>query len=87
MGSISGATLKLDANLTVDSSGDAHGAASSKEGLIFVEEVTPRLDPDKSDASMRGAVELNLWGSFVWGLYRSSAYGCEMYHDASLPSS
>lgn len=87
VGTISGATLKLDANLTVDSSGDAHGAAFSKEGLIFVEEVPPRLDPDKSDASMRGAVELNLWGSFVWGLYRSGAYGCEMYHDASLPSS
>lgn len=87
VGTIAGATLKLDANLTVDSSGDAHGAAFSKEGLIFVQEVAPRMDPDTSDKSMRGAVELNLWGSFVWGLYRSGAYGCEMYHDASLPSS
>jgi hypothetical protein len=36
---------------------------------------------------MRGAVELNCWGSYVWGLYRSSAYGCEILVDASMPTS
>jgi len=59
----------------------------AKEGLIYVSEQEPRLDPDSSDKSMRGAVELNVWGSYVWGNYRASAYGNPVTFDASLPTS
>lgn len=81
-----GATVKRSANVIPDSADDVSGGAFSREGLIFVEEVAPRSDPDMSDKSLRGAVELNYWGSYVWGTYRPSAYGCEILGDASLPS-
>lgn len=76
----------FDANLVVDSNDDCSGAVYSKEALIYVTEVEPMMEPDERDASAR-AIELNLWGSFAWGLYRSSAYGCEVLTDASLPTS
>jgi hypothetical protein len=87
LGTYAGTTVKLDANISVDTDDDASGATFSQEGLNFVSEVEPQFDPDDSDKSMRGAVELNLWGSYVWGLYRSSNYGVELLFDASLPTS
>jgi len=87
LGTFAGATVKRDANIAVDSSDDGSGAFFSQEGFIYVSEVEPRLDPDDSDKSMRGAVELNLWGSYVWGLYRSSNYGVELLFDCTLPTS
>ena len=87
LGKYAGTTLKTDANIAVDGNDDASGATFPKEGWIYVSEVTPQFDPDTSDKSMRGAVELNLWGSYVWGLFRSSNYGVELLFDASLPTS
>ena len=84
IGAFWGATVKKSANLV--GATDASGGAFSKEGLIFVSEVEPRSDPDTSDKSLRGAVELNYWGSYVWGLYRSGAYGCEIRGLITLPT-
>ena len=86
LGTFFGAVVKRSANLLPNSSDDVSGGAFSREGLIYVSELEPRLDADTSDKSMRGAVELNLWGSFVWGLYRSGAYGCEILGAAVMPS-
>ena len=87
IGRFAAATVKLDANIPVDSSDDASGAYFSKEGLIYVLEERPRLAPQRDDQSMRGAVELNLWGSYAWGLYRAGASGTELLFDASNPTS
>ena len=86
LGTMFGATVKKSANIIPDSSDDCSGGAFSKESLIYVSELEPRLDPDTSDKSMRGAVELNVWGSYVWGLYRATAYGVEILGDATLPA-
>jgi hypothetical protein len=85
LGSFWGAVVKQTANLLPDGDDDVSGGAYSKEGLIYVSEVEPRSDPDTSDKSLRGAVELNVWGSYVWGLYRAGAYGVEILGDASMP--
>lgn len=87
LGTIGSVIVKTDANLAVDANDDFTGAVFAKEGLIYVSEQEPRLDPDSSDKSMRGAVELNVWGSYVWGNYRASAYGNPVTFDASLPTS
>ena len=87
LGTFADATVKRDANISVDVNDDASAAFFSQEGFIYVSEVEPQFDPDTSDKSMRGAVELNLWGSYVWGLYRSDHYGIELLFDASLPTS
>lgn len=86
LGTFWGTTVKQSANLIPDSSDDVSGGAFSKEGLVYVSEVEPRSDPDTSDASLRGAVELNYWGSYVWGTYRPGAYGVEILGDCSMPS-
>ena len=85
LGMFWGATVKSSANLLPDADDDVSGAALTKEGLIYVSEVEPRSDPDTSDKSLRGAVELNYWGSYVWGLYRAGAYGVEILGDATMP--
>lgn len=87
IGTIQNAVVKFDANIAVDVNDDCSGAMFSKEGLIYVSEVEPRMDPDDSDKSMRGAIELNLWGSYAWTLFRPDAYGVELLFDASLPTS
>lgn len=87
LGTIGSVIVKTDANLIPNASNDSTGAIFAREGLIFVSEENPRLDPDSSDKSMRGAVELNVWGSYVWGNYRASAYGNPMTFDASMPTS
>lgn len=88
IGEVSGTIVKLDPNIPLDPTGvAATGAGFSQEGLIYVSELEPRLDPDTSDKSMRGAVELNLWGSYVWGLYRPTNYGVGLQFDASMPTS
>ena len=86
LGMFWGATVKRSANLIPDSSDDVSGGAFCREGLVFVEEVAPRSDPDTSDKSLRGAVELNYWGSYVWGTYRPGAYGVEILGDCTMPS-
>ena len=85
LGSFFGATVKKSANLIGDGV-DASGGAFSKEGLIYVSELEPRSDPDTSDKSLRGAVELNYWGSYVWGTYRPAAFGCEIRGLITLPT-
>ena len=84
LGSFWGTTVKKSANLIGTT--DVSGGAYSKEGLIYVSEVEPRSDPDTSDKSLRGAVELNYWGSYVWGTYRPGAYGCEIRGLVTLPA-
>ena len=84
IGQFWGVVVKKCANLI--GATDASGGAFSKEGLIYVSEVEPRADNDTSDKSLRGAVELNYWGSYVWGTYRPGAYGCEIRGLITLPT-
>jgi len=85
LGMFWGTTVKKSANVIPDSSDDVSGGAFCREGLNYVSELEPRSDPDTSDKSLRGAVELNYWGSYVWGVYRAAAYGCELLGDATMP--
>jgi len=86
-GTFFGMKIREDANISIDASDDGVGAGYSMDGLAYVSEVAPRLDPDRSDKSMRGAVELNLWGSYAFGVYRAGAYGVASTFEAILPSS
>jgi len=87
LGMLAGLDVRQDANIPVTSTPSAAGGAFSKQGMVYVSELEPRLDPDTSDKSLRGAVELNLWGSYVWGVYRAANYGVGITFDASLPTS
>ena len=81
-----GVEIFEDANIAVDSSDDASGAMFSKEGFYYIEELAPKMEAEFDDPSLR-ALELNLVGSYTWGLYRASNMGVEILADASLPTS
>ncbi len=85
LGQFWGAVVKKSANLLPDAGDDVSGGAYVSEGLIYVSELEPVSDPDTSNKSLRGAIELNYWGSYVWGTYRAGAYGVEVLGDASMP--
>ena len=87
LGRLSNIKIWEDGNIAVDASDDASSAVFSQEGLIYVSEVEPMLDSEKNDVSMRGAVELDLWGAFVWGTHLPDNYGVEILGDATLPTS
>ncbi len=78
-------TIKKDANIPVTSTPSALGGSFSQKGLLYVSEVEPRIVLDKSDVSMRDAVEANVWGSYKFGLYRPANYGIGMSFDATVP--
>ncbi len=85
VGSLFGVPIYEDANITVDGNNDAKGAMFSKAGLIQVVEFEPSEAVDE-DKSLR-AKEVNIVGSYTWGLYRPAAFGVEIFADASLPTS
>lgn len=87
LGQLAGIIVREDANIDVDGSDDAINGFYGREHLVYVNEVSPRMDPDTSDKSMRGAVELNLWGSYVWGTYRADVGIFAGTFDASIPTS
>src|SRR3972149_4127020 len=85
----SGMAIHLDANVDSSTAGTAAATncAFAQMGMVYVSRLEPKLEPDTSDKSMRGAVELNLWGSYVWGVYRAANYGVSVVADCSLPTS
>jgi hypothetical protein len=87
IGQLSGFIVRENANIAVDSLNDSVSGGYSMQGLVYVDEVPVRADPDTSDKSMRGAIEMNVWGSYTWGVYRPSAYGVAMTFDSPLPTS
>jgi hypothetical protein len=79
-------TIKRDANIPVTSTPSATGGIFSGSGFIYVSEVEPRIVKDTSDVSMRDAVEVNVWGSYKFGLYRPANYGIPMIFDCTTPT-
>lgn len=82
-----GFNVKETANIPVDANDDAILGAYSTEGLIFVSELEARIDADTTNKSMRGAIELNAWGSYTYGVYRPDAFSVQGTFDASIPTS
>lgn len=85
IGSLFGANIYRDANTTIVSSTNAQNGVFSEEGLIYVPEFEPYLDPDRSPSGR--FTEINIIGSYVYGVYRPAAYGVLITSDCTLPTS
>lgn len=79
-------TIKKDANIPVTSTPSATGGLYSRAGFIYVSEVEPHIVKQTDDVSLRDAVELNVWGSYAFGLYRPGSYGKGMVFDCTTPT-
>lgn len=88
IGMLAGMDVRLDANITVNSSSGAVGAAFARKGAIYVSEVepTPYVD-DMLIKALRGAKVYGMWGAYAWGVWRAGAYGISTTFDASLATS
>ena len=84
LGRLGKINVKADANLLPDSTPGVTGAAFSKEGLIFVNEVEATMDTDMPKR-LRGGAEVMVFGSYVFGNYRPANYGVPIATDASKP--
>ena len=84
IGSIAGIIIKADANLLPDSTPGVTGAAFSKEGLVFINEVEATMDTD-APKRLRGGVEVMVFGSYIFGNYRAGHFGVPISTDASVP--
>ena len=82
-----GIPVRPSANIIPDVNDDVSGASFSQFGFVFVNEISPRMDPDTSDKSYRDATELNGWTSYAWGTWRPATMGVEILGDASTPVS
>ena len=75
-----------DANISVSTTPSVVNAVFSTDGFIYTSEFEPQLRPQERDESLRG-IELNVIGSYVWGLYRSGASGVALTTDCTAPTS
>lgn len=71
------------ANIAIDGSDDAVGAAFHPDALAFDSRKSPTLEPDR-DPSLR-AWELNISAGYAYGV-RRNAFGVKLTHDATEPT-
>lgn len=82
---LGGTPIVEQPNISVDTGDDAKNGVFSREGLIYIGEVEPKMEVDETGAS-RGAKLCTYWGAYGWGVYRAAAYGVEVTADASIPT-
>ena len=85
VGSLFGANVYRDANCTIVASTNAQNCVYSEEGLMYVPEFEPYIDPDRSPSGR--FTEINIIGSYIFGVYRAAAYGALITSDCTLPTS
>ena len=81
-----GVNVKKDANIPVTTTPSAAGGLFSQMGFLYVNELEPRVVMQTDDVSMREAIELNVWGSYGYGLFRPVSYGVTATFDATTPT-
>lgn len=85
LGIVGNVRIFEDANISVTSTPSVVNAIFSKDGFIYVSEFEPQMRPQERDESLRG-IELNVVGSYVFGLYRAGASGVALTTDATAPT-
>ncbi len=85
LGLVGNVRIFEDANIAVTSTPSCVNAIFSKDGFIYVSEFEPQMRPQERDESLRG-IELNVVGSYVFGLYRPGASGVALTTDVTAPT-
>lgn len=85
-GMIAGAQLYPDGNITVDSSDDAKGGVFARDAIVLVQGRSPRMAVVRAEHIGGGANKVYHYDEYAFG-ERQDAWGCELYSDATAPSS
>lgn len=85
-GSVNGANIWRDGNITIDSSDDAKGGTHAQEGIIFVQGFSPWSAVDEKPAGFVGrATDTYMFDEYVYGV-RLAAWLRGKYSDATAPA-
>ena len=86
-GSVAGAQIYEDGNITIDSGDDAKGGVFSKEGIVLVEGRNMRTESRRRPEIGGGATELFMYDEYAYGERSSGNWTYEIYSDATAPTS
>lgn len=88
---IAGVDVYPDNNITIDSADDAKGGVFAKKGIVLVQGKTPWKETRREPDLGGGADSVFLYDEFVYGerlgAGTTSAFGFEVYSDATSPTS
>lgn len=85
-GTIAGAQIYPDGNITIDSSDDAKGGVFAQEALVLVQGRAPKLHTEWTPKIGGGATKVYHFDEYAYG-ERQDTWGVEIYSDATAPTS
>ena len=85
-GTIAGARLYEDGNITINSSDDAKGGVFSQAGLVLVEGRSPYVETKRLPELGGGATGMYIYEEYAWGERSSGNWVVEVESDASTPA-
>jgi hypothetical protein len=85
-GMISEAQAFENGDLTIDSSDDAKAGVFAKEGIVIVEEMSPRMETERMPRIGGGSTIITHTDSFAYGI-RQNQWVHEIISDATAPTS
>lgn len=83
---VAGAEVYADGNITIDSDADAKGGIFAMKGLLIVQGHAPRAETRREPHIGGGGDSVFLSDEWAYG-ERQDVWGCELYHDATAPTS
>lgn len=86
-GSIAGAEVYVDGNITVDATDDAKGGVFAREGIVLVDGFGPTTYTDTLIRVGGGAEEMIMYDEFAYGERSAGNWLYEIYSDATTPTS
>lgn len=86
-GSVGGAAVFEDGNITIDSSDDAKGGVFAKEAIILVQGMAPKTETERKPNIGGGADILYIRDEYAYGERSSGNWLFEIYSDATAPTS
>tara|TARA_R110000787_G_scaffold37412_4_gene95031 strand:+ start:3795 stop:4688 length:894 start_codon:yes stop_codon:yes gene_type:complete len=86
-GMVNGAMLFEDGNLAINAAKDATGGVHAKEGIILVQGMSPRVEPQRRPNIGGGATSLYHYDDYVWGERSTGNWVKGVIGDATEPTS
>jgi len=89
MGTLFGANVFWDGNISIDSASDAKGGVFAKKGLLYIQGHSPRTEPKRRPEYGGGADQMFLYDEYTFAERRpasTSVWIWEIYSDATAPT-
>ena len=86
-GSVAGAQVYEDGNITIDGDDDAKGGVFAQEAIVLVQARMPRTETRREPHIGGGADSVFLYDEYAYGERAAGSWLYELYSDATAPTS